>query len=101
MVIANLILSVVPDPNRCFQEMVRVTQTGGRIVIFDKFAPPSEGLPVIKKIIRPVVAMMGTDIGRHFEPIIIPYENHIRVEEDASALFNGMYRKIVIRKMKF
>ncbi|MGG1253848.1 class I SAM-dependent methyltransferase [Brevibacillus agri] len=25
MVIANLILSVVPEPNRCFQEMIRVT----------------------------------------------------------------------------
>jgi len=98
MVIANLILSVVPDPNQCFQEMIRVTRTEGRIIIFNKFAASSEDLPLIKKIIRPVVAMMGTDIGRHFEPIIVPYENYIQVEEDASALFNGMYRKIMLRK---
>ncbi len=98
MVIANLILSVVPDPNQCFQEMIRVTRTGGRILIFDKFAPPSRELPVMKKILRPVVALMGTDIGRHFEQIIMPYEKQIRVEEDASALFNGMYRKIIVRK---
>jgi len=48
MVIANLILSVVPEPNRCFQEMIRVTRAGGRIIIFDKFAPPSQDLPVRK-----------------------------------------------------
>ncbi|WP_336766101.1 class I SAM-dependent methyltransferase [Paenibacillus sp. USHLN196] len=100
MVIANLILSVVPDPDQCFQEMIRVTRTGGRIVIFDKFAPPSQELPAIKKFLRPVVAMMGTDIGRHFEQIVKPYENHIRVEEDESALFNGMYRKIILRKIQ-
>lgn len=29
--------------------------------------------------------MMGTDIGRHFEQIIKPYESHIRVEEDVPA----------------
>ncbi len=98
MVIANLILSVVPDPDQCFQEMIRVTRTGGRIIIFDKFAPSSKDLPVFKKILRPVVAMMGTDIGRHFEQIIMPYVKQIRVEEDASALFNGMYRKIKVRK---
>jgi len=100
MVIANLILSVVPDPIQCFQEMIRVTGSGGCIVIFDKFAPPSRELPVIKKILRPVVAIMGTDIGRHFEQIVKPYENHIRVEEDEPALFNGMYRKIILRKIQ-
>lgn len=99
LVVANLILSVVPDPNRCFQEMIRVTRAGGHIIIFDKFAPPSQDLPIIKKILRPIVAMMGTDIGRHFEQIIMPYEKQIRVEEDASALFNGVYRKIMIQKI--
>lgn len=63
--------------------MIRVTRTGGRILIFDKFAPPSRELPVMKKILRPVVALMDTDIGRHFEQIIMPYEKQIRVEEDA------------------
>ncbi len=80
MVIANLILSVV-------------------LIIFEKFAPPSRELPVMKKILRPVVALMGTDIGLHFEQIIMPYEKQIRVEEDASALFNGMYRKIILQKI--
>lgn len=37
----------------------------------------------MKKILRPVVALMDTDIGRHFEQIIMPYEKQIRVEEDA------------------
>ncbi|MDF9845402.1 phosphatidylethanolamine/phosphatidyl-N-methylethanolamine N-methyltransferase [Paenibacillus sp. PastF-1] len=100
VVIANLILSVVPDPDQCIQEMIRVTRTEGSIVIFDKFAPSSRGLPIIKKLIRPIIATMGTDIGRKFEQILQPYEDNIRVEEDMSVLFNGMYRKIKLRKIK-
>ncbi|MBU5444535.1 class I SAM-dependent methyltransferase [Paenibacillus sp. MSJ-34] len=99
MVIANLILSVVPNPDQCFQGMLRVTRSGGHILIFDKFAPPSRELPAMKKILRPIAAMMGTDIGRHFEQIVKPYENHVQVEEDVPALLNGMYRKILLTKM--
>ncbi|MNY59364.1 hypothetical protein D3C86_1958020 [compost metagenome] len=100
VVIANLILSVVPDPDQCIKEMIRVTRTGGSILIFDKFAPSSQELSIIKKLIRPIIATMGTDIGRKFERILQPYEGNIRVEEDVSALFNGMYRKIILRKTK-
>lgn len=100
VVIANLLLSVVPDPDQCIQEMIRVTRTGGSIVIFDKFAPSSQELPKIKKLIRPIIATMGTDIGRKIERILQPYEDNIRIEEDMSALFNGMYRKIILRKIK-
>lgn len=53
MVVANLILSVVPDPNRCIQEMIRVTCAGGQILIFDKFVPSDRELSVIKKCCAP------------------------------------------------
>jgi ubiquinone/menaquinone biosynthesis C-methylase UbiE len=99
VVVANLILSVVPDPDQCFQEMVRVTRTGGRMVIFDKFIPPNQEMSIIKKILRPIIGMMGTDIGRRFEQIVFPYVNKVVFEEDSPILFNGMYRKIVFRKM--
>ncbi|WP_238392425.1 class I SAM-dependent methyltransferase [Paenibacillus antri] len=45
MVIVNLILSVVPNPELCFQEMIRVTRTGVYIGIFDKFAPHRRNCP--------------------------------------------------------
>lgn len=99
VVVANLILSVVPDPDQCFQEMIRVTRTGGRMVIFDKFIPPNQEMSIIKKILRPVIGLMGTDIGRCFEQIVIPYTKKVVLEEDSPILFNGMYRKIVLRKM--
>lgn len=97
-IIANLILSVVPDPDQCFREMIRVTRAGGQLVIFDKFAPPDQELSIIKKILRPVIGMMGTDIGRRFEQIVMPYAKKVVLEEDSPILFDGMYRKIVLRK---
>jgi len=39
IVIASLLLSVVPDPHKSMEEIIRVTKTNGSIVIFDKFAP--------------------------------------------------------------
>jgi len=97
-VIANLILSVVPDPDQCLREMIRVSRSGGQIVIFDKFVPQNQKLSIIKKILRPVIGMMGTDIGRRFEQIVMPYVESVVVEENSPVLFDGMYRKIVIRK---
>ncbi|MET3209951.1 UNVERIFIED_CONTAM: hypothetical protein ABIC26_002899 [Paenibacillus sp. PvR008] len=58
-------------------------------------------LPLIKKILRPLVRMLGTDIGRRFESIATPYSKSMVVEEDTSVLFDGMYRKIVVRKQIF
>ncbi|WP_010504108.1 class I SAM-dependent methyltransferase [Paenibacillus elgii] len=98
LVIANLILSVVPDPDQCFREMIRVTRTGGRIVIFDKFVLPNQELTMTMKMLRPIIRMMGTDIGRQFENIIKPYSKSIVVAEDSPILFNGMYRAILLRK---
>lgn len=98
IVIANLILSVVPDPEQCLRETIRVTRTGGQIVIFDKFVPPNQKLSIIKKIMRPVIGMMGTDIGRRFEQIVMPYAESVVIEENSPVLFDGMYRKIVLRK---
>ncbi|WP_369827122.1 class I SAM-dependent methyltransferase [Cohnella sp. CIP 111063] len=53
MVIGYQILSVVHDPDQCFQEMIRVTRTGGRIIIFDKFAPSSQECPQLRKSFVP------------------------------------------------
>lgn len=100
LVIANLILSVVPNPEQCLREMIRVTCLDGQIVIFDKFIPPEQKLTVIKSVLRPVIKMLGTDIGRRFEEVVAPYQKAIRIEDDSPILFNGMYRKIVLRKLK-
>ncbi|MCM3567426.1 class I SAM-dependent methyltransferase [Neobacillus mesonae] len=95
-VIASLILSVVPDSSKVFSEMIRVTRSGGRIIIFDKFA--SKPLRV-KKLIRPIIKILGTDIGLSFETLFAKHRDHtITLLEDQAVLFGGMYRKIMIGK---
>ena len=41
-IVASLILSMVPNENKCFEEMIRVLKKDGRILIFDKFALKSK-----------------------------------------------------------
>lgn len=98
LVVASLILSVVPDENRCFGEIVRVLKPDGKIVIFDKFSPKGNKLPIYKKLLRPVIRVLGTDIGRNFEKLVEPHKDYVTILEDRSILFKDMYRKIVLLK---
>jgi phosphatidylethanolamine/phosphatidyl-N-methylethanolamine N-methyltransferase len=97
MVVASLIISVVPDPKKVMVEMVRVTKRGGRILIFDKFA--SQKPSIVKRIVRPFIKLLGTDIGVSFENIyeIVKYE--CRFVEDTPVMMQGMYRKIILEKV--
>jgi phosphatidylethanolamine/phosphatidyl-N-methylethanolamine N-methyltransferase len=98
LVVASLVLSVVPDPNQCLKEMIRVLKKGGEMIIFDKFTPKGKDLTPLKKVIRPIIRLLGTDIGLNFESL---YENHkgtIFVKEDIPLIFDGMYRKILVTK---
>ncbi|MFD0713269.1 class I SAM-dependent methyltransferase [Paenibacillus sp. GCM10027626] len=98
VVIANLILSVVPDANQCFDEIVRVTREDGQIIIMDKFAPQSGKLPLGKALLRPIISLFGTDIGRSFEQIISRHPERIHVEHDEGVMLGGMYRGILLKK---
>ena len=99
LVIASLILSVVPDASKCYREMERVLKDQGAIIIFDKFAPTNKKLSLPKKLFRPFISLLGTDIGRSFEEIIAQKSNHIKVVQDEPVMLNGMYRKIVLSKV--
>jgi phosphatidylethanolamine/phosphatidyl-N-methylethanolamine N-methyltransferase len=99
LIVASLILSVVPDPNQCLEEMIRVLKIDGELIIFDKFTPKGKELTPFKKIIRPIIKLLGTDIGLNFESL---YENHkgtLLVKEDIPLMFQGMYRKIRVTKL--
>jgi phosphatidylethanolamine/phosphatidyl-N-methylethanolamine N-methyltransferase len=97
-VVASLILSVVPDANKCFKEIVRVLRKDGKIIIFDKFSPENQRLSLLKRLLRPIISVLGTDIGRSFCEISQHHKN-ITVEEDTPVMLNGMYRKIMIEKV--
>lgn len=94
-VIASLILSVVPNGEKAFAEMARVTQSNGQMIIFDKFAQKPS---FMKTAIRPLIRLLGTDIGVSFEKMFQKHASHLTVIEDQDVLFRGMYRKIKIRK---
>lgn len=98
-VVASLILSVVPDANKCFQEISRVLKHEGKVIIFDKFAPKNKKLSLPKLLLRPIISALGTDIGRSFEELIQKNNKHIKIEEDTPIMMNGMYRKIIIAKI--
>lgn len=97
-VVASLILSVVPDANKCFREMTRVLKQEGKIIVFDKFVPKNKKLSPLKALLRPIISILGTDIGRSFEEIIPKNDRNLKIEEDSPIMMNGMYRKIIITK---
>lgn len=98
-VIGSLILSVVPDSEKAFAEMARVCRKDGMVLIFDKFAEPGRGLTGVKKIIRQIVKVLGTDIGVSFEGIYQSGKNKLLLISDEGIMFGGMYRKIMLKKL--
>lgn len=98
MVVANLILSVVPDEHQCISEIIRVTKEKGTILIFDKFMPEGKKTSIGIRLLRPIIAVLGTDIGRNLNSILEPHMNQIYIKENLSVLFNGMYRKIILER---
>lgn len=99
-IVASLILSVVPDDNKCMQEMIRVLKQDGRILIFDKFAPKNQRISFIKKVIRPFISILGTDIGRSFEELFKQNEQRLKMIKDEPVMLRGMYRYIEVIKCK-
>ncbi|PAK41338.1 class I SAM-dependent methyltransferase [Peribacillus simplex] len=97
-VVGSLILSVVPDANECLREMIRVVKGEGKIILFDKFISKDERLSVPKKLLRPIIRFLGTDIGLRFEDLFSGHEKNMEIEEDRPIMLNGMYRKIIISK---
>lgn len=98
IIVGSLILSVVPDADKCFGEMSRVLKKEGEIILFDKFSSKAKRLSLIKKIIRPFIKVLGTDIGLNFEELFAKQKAKLRIKEDAGIMFNGMYRKIIVTK---
>lgn len=97
-VTGSLILSVVPNAEICFQEMARVMKPGGKVLLFDKFLPREKKLLFFQKIIRPVIKLLGTDVGIKFEEVLENNKDGLFVIKDVPVMFNGIYRKIILSK---
>lgn len=98
-IISSLILSVVPDPEKTLNEIVRVLRKNGQFLIFDKFVPNNKKMAMKQTIFRPIVKLLGTDIGLDFYKLYGTVENQCSLIRDENAMFNGMYRQITGKKM--
>lgn len=97
-VVGSLVLSVVPNAEVCFREMTRVLNSGGEMLLFDKFLPKEKELSLPKKLLRPIIKLLGTDIALNFESLFKNNKGDLLVKEEGPILFNGIYRKIVLTK---
>ena len=51
-----------------------------------------------KKLLRPLIKVLGTDIGLNFEDLYRKNSQRLTIDEDENVMLNGMYRKIILSK---
>lgn len=95
-VVLNLILSVVPDGNKCLKEAYRVLKPNGKIAIFDKFAGEGQKKNVVKVLLNKLTTSLGTDINRKFSQIAKGI--NLKVVEERKSIFRGMYKIMILEK---
>ncbi len=95
VVVLNLILSVVEKPSAAMREAYRVLKKGGRIMVWDKFAPGKK-TSLARKALNVITSLIGTDITRNFEDITQGMK--LKILNDEAVMFGGNYRTIIIRK---
>ncbi len=90
----SLILSVIPDGGLCLRENLRLLKPGGRVVVFDKFAPEQCSLSRRRKLLNLGSTLFGTDITRRFGEL--SEGCGLRIVCDEPSLMNGAYRVILL-----
>jgi phosphatidylethanolamine/phosphatidyl-N-methylethanolamine N-methyltransferase len=95
-VVLHLILAVVPDPQKCLAEAVRVLKPGGRILLFDKFLRRGQRA-WLRRALSPLVGRLATRMDVVFEDVLeaVP---ELRVLSDQPALVRGWFRLIELQK---
>jgi phosphatidylethanolamine/phosphatidyl-N-methylethanolamine N-methyltransferase len=93
-VVASLLLSVVPHPEKAYSELTRVLTSNGQFIIFDKFIPKNKKMTIGQKVIRPIIKFLGTDIGVDFYQVHHSLPTSGTILQDQQVMLNGLYRKI-------
>lgn len=97
-IVASLILSVVPNPDKTMAEIIRVLKVNKEFLIFDKFVPKNKKMKLTQRLLRPIVKVLGTDIGLDFYDVFKVVENRCVLIKDENVMMNGMYRKIICKR---
>jgi phosphatidylethanolamine/phosphatidyl-N-methylethanolamine N-methyltransferase len=69
-VILHLIVAVAPDPRAVVREAERVLVPGGRIAVFDKFAPEGRSPSSLRRVLNVGIRFFFTDITRKLGPLL-------------------------------
>lgn len=96
-IVASLILSVVPDPDKCLEEMKRVLKPDGRIFLFDKFIL-QDSIPLAIRLARPLIILLGTDPALNVYHLETVRKKELIITDDQPVMLNGMYRMLTMEK---
>ena len=94
-VVLTLIVSVVPAPQACLAEAIRVLRPDGRILVLDKFLPTGQHPSLTRTFLNLLIRPFGTEINRRWEDISLVSATTLL---DEAAGPGGSMRTIVVQK---
>jgi ubiquinone/menaquinone biosynthesis C-methylase UbiE len=96
-VVLHLILAVVPQPEKCLSEAVRVLKPGGTILVFDKFLQPNQQA-WLRRALNPLTRRFATRMDVIFEDVL-KATPQLQVVSDVPMMAGGWFRGIVLKKL--
>jgi len=95
-VVSFHVITVVPDPVRMMDEMVRVCKPGGRIVVVNHFASPNPVLYFLNTLINPLTKLLGWTTRLRARDVL--HGPNITVEHLAPVARYSVHDLIIVRK---
>lgn len=96
-VVSFHVITVVPDPIKMMNEMVRVCKPGGRIVVVNHFASPNPILYFLNTLINPLTKLLGWTTRLRARDVL--HDPNIKVEKLAPVARFSVHDLIIARKL--